>query len=78
MLVDCIEKWTSRIQRKTPHPFHWWPSQFAIIALVILRLAILKIRGHPEWIGGANSSASSGLGEFVCGVLRTQIVIRKI
>src|SRR5256714_5724850 len=29
-----------------------------------------------EWIGGANSSASSGLGEFACGVLRTQIVLR--
>ena len=23
---------------------------------------------EPEWIGGANSSASSGLGEFACGV----------
>jgi hypothetical protein len=26
----------------------------------------------PEWIGGA----SSGLGEFACGVPRTQIVLR--
>jgi hypothetical protein len=25
---------------------------------------------RAEWIGGANSSASSGLGEFACGVLR--------
>jgi hypothetical protein len=30
---------------------------------------------RTEWIGGANSSASC---EFACGVLRTQIVIRKI
>jgi hypothetical protein len=29
-----------------------------------------------EWLGGANSSASLGLGEFACGVLRTQIVLR--
>ena len=29
-----------------------------------------------EWIRGANSSASSGLGEFACGVLRTQIALR--
>jgi hypothetical protein len=33
-------------------------------------------RSPTEWIGGANSSASSGLGEFACGVLRTQIVLR--
>src|ERR1700722_2705913 len=35
--------------------------------------------GHgyiPECIGGAISSANSGLGEFACGVFRTQIVIR--
>ena len=29
-----------------------------------------------KWIGGADSSASSGLGEFTCGALRTHIVIR--
>jgi hypothetical protein len=33
---------------------------------------------NPEWIGGAISRANSGLGEFACGVLRTQIVIQKI
>jgi hypothetical protein len=31
---------------------------------------------NTEWIRGANSSASSGLGEFACGVLRTQIILR--
>src|SRR5436305_14360904 len=35
-----------------------------------------EARRPSGWIGGANSSASSGLGEFACGVLRTQIVLR--
>ena len=31
---------------------------------------------NAEWIRGAISSANSGLGEFACRVLRTQIVLR--
>ena len=37
---------------------------------------VFRQASSTEWIGGAISSASSGLGEFACGVLRTQIVLR--
>jgi hypothetical protein len=39
-----------------------------------------SLAGLPQsgWVGGAISSASSGLGEFACGVLRTQIVLQSV
>jgi hypothetical protein len=53
-------------------------SMFEDISRVFGKCSIDLVEDFTEWIGGANSSASSGLGEFACGVLRTQIVIRKI
>jgi hypothetical protein len=36
-----------------------------------VQISPLLIKIWAEWIGGANSSASSGLGEFACGVRST-------
>jgi hypothetical protein len=60
--------------RRVPISVYLIGLHLTVVHLIGLHLTVVHLIGlhligvHPGWIRGANSSASSGLGEFACGV----------